>query len=142
MDGAFGILLGQFIFGFIYRLVRGDNLSVEIIACVYGLKLAWDSGYRKVILETNSMETLDLMTVGSIVEHEDHVTIEMAQDLLRQTWEVKMQHVSHELNKPVDFLARWGLSTHPGFHSINQVPHRLILFLQSDCSGVVVDARH
>lgn len=55
---------------------RDDSKAAEIWAYMVGLKVYWDASYRKIILETDSMEALDLLRNEPNVEH--HVTMTMS----------------------------------------------------------------
>ena len=44
----------SFVEGFMFHLNQGDSLTAELWALVLGLKLAWQRGYRKVIVETDA----------------------------------------------------------------------------------------
>ena len=45
----------MWIFGFVLQLGRDHILNAELYAILTGLKLAWSQGYRKVIVESDSL---------------------------------------------------------------------------------------
>ena len=45
-----------------HRLEHGDALSSELWACLTGLRLSWDMGFRKIILESDSTCVIELLT--------------------------------------------------------------------------------
>lgn len=56
--------LGEWICGFYGSCGVADNLTTEIYAIMHGLDLAWNRGYRDVILETDSKSAIDLLNTA------------------------------------------------------------------------------
>ena len=50
-------------------LENEEPLCVEIYVCCSGLKLAWDMGLRKVMLEIDSINVIDLVNSELNVRH-------------------------------------------------------------------------
>ena len=47
---------GDFIAGFFFKINNCFSLLTEIRAMLHGLKLAWDRGFRKVVIESDSLK--------------------------------------------------------------------------------------
>lgn len=56
--------LGEWICGFYGSCGVADNLIAEIYAIMHGLDLAWNRGYRDVILGTDSKSAIDLLNTA------------------------------------------------------------------------------
>ncbi|MCI11085.1 ribonuclease H protein [Trifolium medium] len=54
---------GNWIHGFSGSCGRASNLLTELSAIWSGLQLAWDLGYRSIVLESDSQAALDLISI-------------------------------------------------------------------------------
>ena len=52
---------GYWLEGFIANLGTGQILDAELLGILYGLKIAWDDGYREVIVESDSTIAVGLI---------------------------------------------------------------------------------
>ncbi|CAN1280519.1 Putative ribonuclease H protein At1g65750, partial [Linum perenne] len=91
---------------------------VELRGVVPGLQLAWDRGFRKVQLQTDSQCAVLLLQSDDHADHIHATTIQRAQELLRRDWEVRITHVFRESNHVADHLANRGHSCPVVFHCI------------------------
>ncbi|XP_054797623.1 uncharacterized protein LOC129302762 [Prosopis cineraria] len=73
---------GNLLFGFMYRLEGGDSLTVKLWSILVGLKMMCDLGFRKIILEFNSTNALELATMEPNMEHLDYVQLHEVHQLL------------------------------------------------------------
>ena len=62
---------GDFLGGFVAKLDEADELSVELWACMLGLELAWDLGYRRVHLDSDSKVAVGLLENEINESHHD-----------------------------------------------------------------------
>ncbi|XP_054801417.1 uncharacterized protein LOC129305407 [Prosopis cineraria] len=96
---------GAFIAGFMYQMGDDNHLFAELWVC-YGLRLAWNMGYRKIILESNSTEALRLIVHAENPEHMDFGVIMEVKHLMGRNWKVDTKRIVRDRNKSVDFLAK------------------------------------
>lgn len=87
------------------------------MALLKGLQLAWNRGFRKVIIESNSNILIDLLNGNSVgAEH----TLVMFQvqymNMIQYQWELQFAHISKEQNRVADCLAKNGISVCVSFH--------------------------
>lgn len=82
--GVFHDEHSNFLQGFLSKGVEGDSLSAELWGCLHGLKLAWDMGYRQIILEYDATEAVELIQRELNDLHEDHNLIAEIHYLLRR----------------------------------------------------------
>lgn len=57
------------------NLGNSDSLSAEISSMILGLDLAWEKGFRRVILESDSRQAIDL--IGGGASSEQHPLAEL-----------------------------------------------------------------
>ena len=127
---------GKFLKGFIHPLENGDDLTAEIWACLLGLKIAWSLGIRKVWLESDSSECLDLLLIqGGGSHHRDADVIQEVQRLLNMDWSTKLMLIPRSSNSAADFLAKKGLAVGLGHQEIFQPSTELEAILCQDCNG-------
>ena len=62
---------GDFLGGFVAKLDEADELSAELWACMLGLELAWDLGYRRVQLDSDSKVAVGLLENEINESHHD-----------------------------------------------------------------------
>lgn len=107
-----------FIQGFICKLNTRNALSVELWACIHGLKLAWKLGYCKIELESDSREAIDCIQRGCDSFHLEYGVISEAQVLAQRDWEVQVRHVPRWINGPANWLAKYELGALLGFYQV------------------------
>lgn len=64
MEGFWGLIrnhLGEFIMGYFGTIGASTILHAEIMALLYGLKLCWELGYRKIHCYSDSLHTIQLV---------------------------------------------------------------------------------
>ncbi|KAK4283181.1 hypothetical protein QN277_000163 [Acacia crassicarpa] len=123
---------GQFLQAFLFRGEEGDCLTAELWGCLHGLKLAWDRGYRNVILEVDSADAVELIRNSISDTHEDRYLVEEIQALVHRDWTVETKLISRRGNIVADHLAKLSLSSFPGFHLISIPDMELARLLERD----------
>ena len=68
-------------------LKERDVALAELWAILMGLKMAWTTGCKKVILESDSKEAIDLLLKDPDEAHRDFEVIKQAQLLYNSEWE-------------------------------------------------------
>lgn len=82
------------VFAFSHRLDACTSLEAELWGLYHGLSLAWGKGYKKMIIETDSMEAIELFDKrGSCSHHLQH--------LLEGILEIGKGDIKVKLNKIV-----------------------------------------
>ncbi|CAN1176741.1 hypothetical protein LINPERHAP2_LOCUS32707, partial [Linum perenne] len=122
------------------RLVLADaalhDLDDKLRGAEIGLHIAWDLGYRKVILELDSSSVVASIS-GTTSEDTRHgQIIHQIRELQNRRWQVKVQHSFRETNQVVDLLAHFGHGQPYETHFIRVLPSNVLAALQSDCIGV------
>ena len=81
---------------------------VEIWGAYYRLFLAWDNGYRKVMLELDSSSAIALIHSDFNPHHPYASVIGYVKHLLKREWIVEIKHTFRQANKVADHLAMLG----------------------------------
>lgn len=88
---------------------------------LYGLKLAWNEGYRRVILETDSLTRVNLIKEGS--EDSPYANIiHTIRQWLSKDWDCELVHTWREGNACADCLAKWSHQHKAGITLWNKPP--------------------
>lgn len=129
---AGGISRGQWITSFNLNLVTSDALSSELRNIAEGMKLAWDKGFRRVILETDSKRALDLInsggTKGNLLEH----LVKVIVSLRSRNWDISLKWCFRECNGTAHWLAGDALGKSSGLSLLMEPPLSLKPILMRD----------
>ncbi|KAL5780209.1 hypothetical protein ACOSQ2_010946 [Xanthoceras sorbifolium] len=87
---------------------RGCVLKDELWGIFEGLKIAWDAGFRRIIVESNSKSIVDLLLSGFSDEHPLFSLLDSCRALIKGYWICLVQHVYRELNRTIDGIANLG----------------------------------
>ncbi|CAN1835895.1 Putative ribonuclease H protein At1g65750 [Linum perenne] len=100
------------------------NLGVDVLTraelrgAIKGLQMAWEHGFRRVMLQVNSLVVTQLIQGIEHPVHQKAMEVLNIQKLIRQDWEVKIWHRYREANQAVDFLGCIGFHFPIGCHTI------------------------
>ncbi|KAK4274018.1 hypothetical protein QN277_017310 [Acacia crassicarpa] len=98
-----------------------------------GLNLAWDEGFRRVLVESDSR-----ILVMKLLQrkHDRYSTMVYQQiiEMLARDWEVKIAHVPRIQNALADGLAKEGLKSSS---ILSNCPRDLWRVLSNECMGLV-----
>ena len=106
--------------------------TYNMLALYYGLKAAWERGYRDVICYSDS--TLPVQLVSNMVNplHHYAAIISNVQDLLQRSWNVQLKHSVRETNSSADFIAKLGAASSDIWREFLEPPEGLLPLLQAD----------
>ncbi|CAN1188712.1 Putative ribonuclease H protein At1g65750 [Linum perenne] len=100
------------------------------------LNLAWEAGYRRVLVQGDSRATISLITTDEVHTHQHAGEVLLIRRLMQRDWDVSFSHVYREANKSADFLASLGYERELGLHRIDTADCSLGYFLRLDCMGI------
>lgn len=69
------------------------SFCAELWVALIGLQLAWDNGYRKIILETDTKAMMQLLTNHSKARGINGVLLEKCKDLINREWDLQLKHI-------------------------------------------------
>ncbi|KAF7803041.1 hypothetical protein G2W53_042152 [Senna tora] len=124
----------NWIFGFSKRLGRGNALHAEIWGILQGLKIAWEKGYKKVIIESDSSLAIQLALGTNDQPHYIGQIIKDIHTLVNKDWTVKFSIVKRDFNTVADKLASWAQRDMFGLRLYNNPPLYCRNALYSDSS--------
>ena len=108
----------------------------ELWGAYYALLIAWNKGFRQVLLELDSSSAIALIHNECIDNHPFASIIKHVRHLLKRNWVVKIQHVFREANRTTDFMDSKGHEVHLGVCFYEVPPPSLSSFLRDDIVGV------
>ena len=123
--------LGSWVVGFARSIGDCASNSAEEWAVVEGLQLAWDLGFRKIILEFDADETINLILDHACISCSNLVL--KARDLLSFDWQVDVRVIPRDFNCIADELAKRGLSSSDVY---SVCPSFLRNWVDRECLGI------
>ncbi|KAI9084095.1 hypothetical protein K1719_033951 [Acacia pycnantha] len=94
---------------FLLKLSAGDALTAKLWGFLIGLKRAWDTGSRDVILITDSYEALNLIYLNDHEKHKDVAVVMEIKGMLKWNWRVHIRLFFKEYNGIANLLAKRAL---------------------------------
>lgn len=108
--------------------------KVEAKALLEGLFLAWDKGYHKIEIESDSLLLIETLS-SSGGDYSSLVELCMLQQLLRRKWEVCLKHVTQDQNEVADHMAKCGISGGLLLQLFVELPNSIVGLLTRDRNG-------
>ncbi|KAB5515929.1 hypothetical protein DKX38_026577 [Salix brachista] len=127
-------------FGFSSRVQSGSSFEAELVAVREALKLAWDKGLRRVILESDSESVVNRIRNQKIRQPKNQLEeiILECQGYGSRAWSCFIQHTRREGNFAADALTKKLASESFELHVWNHPPESLSLILLADMIGMEV----
>ncbi|KAK4281911.1 hypothetical protein QN277_013355 [Acacia crassicarpa] len=130
--------------GFMFKAATpADSFAAEVWAVLFGMKMCWDLGERRVVLESDAREVVELIN-GPIQESQSEgEVVREVKSILNRDWEVLVQWVPREINMAADYVAKQAFDVWPGVHQFHASFGDLAKFLNKDrllsdiCSRIV-----
>nr|GMD70526.1 putative ribonuclease H-like domain-containing protein [Ipomoea batatas] len=130
---------GDWIWGFSCNLGEGSIMEAEAWGILKGLKLTWDHGYRKVIIESDAKKVVDWITtrernnlpIGNVAN-----IISECKRWIGRDWVVRVIHIHREQNNVADWLAKKALAGSRGLSMLSQPETGILELLVDDSMGV------
>lgn len=94
--------------GFSLNVGSANSLSAELFGIREGLNLAWEKGFRKVVIESDSEAAISLVKMGDVKSHPLGGLIQDCKVLIGRFWDCQISHTFREGNTSADFLAGLG----------------------------------
>ncbi|CAN1254622.1 Putative ribonuclease H protein At1g65750 [Linum perenne] len=103
-------------------------MRAELRGIVEGMKLAWDLGIRKLMIQTDSK------AAGNSTSRHASL-LQQFSELLSREWCVSVHHIFREANFAADYLANLGQSLPLGVHVLDVPDFSLADWLRFDSVG-------
>lgn len=105
------------------------SLACWVMGCAH--ELAWGKRFKNIILETDSLSVIELLSDGDYINNPYHVFISKCKFRLQREWAVKISHEYKEANNVVYGIANWVLPQTLGQH--------LLIFLPMSREFLILD---
>lgn len=135
VSGASGIISdesGNWILGYILNLRNQLGLAAELWAVFKGLMLAWDRGFRKVLVESESIVAVGCLKRTLDATDPIRDLIDCCIKLIKHYWDCKINLISREANLCANWLVTHFEDYPLGCTLLNSPPPNLVPFLQND----------
>lgn len=109
-SGLFRNSDGAWVRSFFGSLDLSDNIHAELHAFWHGLTISWDAGYRNLIIQSDCLKAIRLVTNELPAFHKYINLILNIRELLARDWSAKISHTLREGNACADLLAKKGAS--------------------------------
>lgn len=125
---------GNWILGFTSNMGHGDSLLAELWAIWHGAYVASQQHFRKVIIETDSLESVSLIQKYGISAHPYAMLIMDIKAMMPSFAQVSIQHTYRQANAATHRLALLGQYECWGLKIITVKPDALCTILLNDVS--------
>ncbi|XP_027167825.1 uncharacterized protein LOC113767819 [Coffea eugenioides] len=112
-----------------------DNIRDDNIRKVVLRELAWTEGYRRVVLESDSLIGIQLIKEGSEDGPYGNIIYRIRQ-WMRKEWQCKLNHTWREGNGCADSLAKWSHQQELGLTVLDRPADVVKRCLNEDLRGV------
>ncbi|KAJ1384819.1 Ribonuclease H domain [Sesbania bispinosa] len=110
---------GNWMRGFSYNLGRASVLLAELQAIETALKLAWENGYFKLWVESDSSTTIFLSKKGDVQDHPYATILKKILLWKQKPWQLVSSHTYREGNEIADWLANSAHSKDLSLHMLS-----------------------
>ncbi|XP_028785495.1 uncharacterized protein LOC114741411 [Neltuma alba] len=128
---------GEVLNSFMCNVGHGSSLHAEVWAVLWGLKRAWDSQWKRVVIVTDCMDIVELLSLGWNDDHPEGELLSEIQRWLGQEWEASIEWGRREENCAADLLAKRALSISQGIVTFSYIPDFLSDVVKADASIIV-----
>lgn len=103
---------------------------------LFGLKLAWRKGYKRIILESDLAIVVSIFLGREVINEIDRVIVDSCKKLLSCQWVVKVEQVLKEANRAADWIEKWALSLGFEKRELLLPPLEMNILLEEDALGI------
>ncbi|KAF7842178.1 ribonuclease H [Senna tora] len=126
---------GKWICGFVANLGLSNVLSAELWGIYYGVKIAWEKGFRKIIVECDSFLAVKQLSGTTNNVNICHPVSHSIKDMLNFKWDVQIKLISRSENLCADTMAKKGLSLKNGLALLDDPPSYVSKLIEADFFG-------
>ncbi|XP_010456953.1 PREDICTED: uncharacterized protein LOC104738482 [Camelina sativa] len=123
---------GKWLFGYIRCHKSISEVAAGLLAIYHGLKFLWDSGFRRIQLETTSFEIINALTTKPYFSPKSRTILGSCKDMILREWECGIYQISKEENSCAEWLASRSEEQHQGLVFFEYPPRGLVDLLEKD----------
>ncbi|KAF7801750.1 ribonuclease H [Senna tora] len=139
MNGACGGVvrdhLENFIVGFARNLGNCSSNQAEVWGVLSGLEIVWRHGFRRVVVEMDSLITYGLVQNQVPSTHPCFFLIVHIRQMVERDWEVQFKHTYREGNDAADAMASYAHSVGYDLSFLELTPVQVTKVLDDDSRG-------
>ncbi|KAF2322315.1 hypothetical protein GH714_011106 [Hevea brasiliensis] len=140
-DASAGGLLrdasSNWLLGFGFNIGETSVLAAELIGISFGLQLAWLNGFRRVIVESDSLKAVKLINNERDISLHPLALIQDCRRLMKMDWDCYLSHIYREQNFCADSLAKQSHGLQIQELAVwDSPPWKVLRFLNDDKLGV------
>lgn len=95
---------GRWLAGFTFRVGVSTIMVAELWAISHGLLLGWHNGYREVLLESDSLVTINKINNRRTKRGPHHRLISAIRELIDRSWKCTIKHIYRQANMCADWV--------------------------------------
>lgn len=118
--------------GFIKGLGAMDSVSTEVWSLLAGLSFAWNEGYRRVWVESDSVNAVDMCRKGVTNDHSLASVVRQIKEFMSRNWELKLRWCFREENEAANWLAAEACNRRSKWRTLEVLPEDLRPTLEKD----------
>ncbi|XP_010443926.1 PREDICTED: uncharacterized protein LOC104726697 [Camelina sativa] len=123
---------GKWLFGYIRCHKSISEVAAGLLAIYHGLKFLWDSGFRRIQLETTSFEIINALATKSYLCPKRRTILRSCKDMILREWECDIYQISKEENSCAEWLASRSEEQPQGLVFFEYPPRGLVDLLEKD----------
>ncbi|KAL9438890.1 hypothetical protein AB3S75_024539 [Citrus x aurantiifolia] len=111
-------------------------LMAELWGLVQGLRIAWEAGIKRLLVEVDSLCVIQMISKQVIVPNEFYALVAAVRKLAGRNWQISIIHIYREANSAADFMANMVHSLHHGIYLFSSPPMGIYSIIAQDLFGV------
>ncbi|XP_050238477.2 uncharacterized protein LOC126687968 [Mercurialis annua] len=127
---------GSWVFGYSRLIGHCSVLQSELWGALDGLDIAWNKGFRNVILEMDSKLAVDAIAKNRSPTNANSNLLNAIRCILNQDWQVHICHIHREGNRSADSMASQGFYHNMGLTIYDNMPQDVAHCFMDDLAGV------
>ncbi|KAK8556676.1 hypothetical protein V6N12_003073 [Hibiscus sabdariffa] len=131
VSGVFRTDDGSWIYGFNKSIGIMQPLQAELWGIFVGLQIAWDIGFERLLIQSDSKEAIKLLNDNDVASNHCALVCSIAR-LRNLRWETTTQWIPRTGNEPVDMLAKFDNLPYYNTTYFDQPPKLLLPLLDLD----------
>lgn len=97
-------------------------LMVEFWGLYQGLRLAWEAGIKRLLVEVDSLCVTQLISKQVVVPNEFYALVAAVRQFISRNWQISITHIYREANSVADFMANMAHAYPHGLHLFSNPP--------------------
>ncbi|EOX98014.1 Ribonuclease H protein [Theobroma cacao] len=126
--------------GFVAKLGKCSAYRAELWGILHGLRLAWDSGFKKVQVQVDNKMVVQAISTDKLIPGANTDLISAIKNVLQKEWEVSFMHTYREGNMVADYLASYAFVLEESYVVLEQAPTGARKLLIYDMLGTMTNA--